>query len=92
MEFVYRGENGGGETFMYIPRRYIHYSSCSHMRRSPKAAVKHPFVQADKTQASIRLAVRTIRYMRKNKPFRAAGRIIFALLCAVLCSTLSQMI
>lgn len=92
MEFVYRGENGGGETFMYIPRRYIHYSSCSHMWRSSKAAVKHPFVQADKTRASVHLTVRTIGYMRKNKPFPAAERIIFAFLCAVLCLTLTQII
>lgn len=90
MEFVYRGGNGGGETFMYIPRRYIHYSSCSHMRRSSKAAAQHPFVQVDKTQASIRLTVPTIRYKRKNTPFPAEGRIIFASLCALLCLTLES--
>ena len=78
-------ENGGGETFMYIPRRYIHYSSCSHMRRSCRAAGEHPFVQTDKTQASIRLTVPTIRYMRKNKAFPAAGAFFSQFLCAVLC-------
>lgn len=92
MEFVYRGGNGGGETFMYIPRRYIHNSSCSHMRRSSKAAVRHPFVRADKTQASVPLSVRTIRYMRKNKPLPAAWRIIFAFLRGEPCLTLSQII
>lgn len=93
MEFVYRGENGGGETFMYIPRRYIHYSSCSHMRRSSKAAVEHPFVQADKSRRRVFAGAPEL-YVTCAKTSHSVqgGRIIAAFLCTVRCLVLSQII